>query len=458
MSRVYLEIEPVVKAGFDTGRFHLYLVRRPDPAPGDVNSLTWRSNGEVLRGGVDNPLGGPITVETGPLSASKDAYSSQADIAARRIFDVTDAVGGDAGWNTMAATLAAIASAGYKYELPFGASDAMDHVANSDATALTLLNSVGVDVRSLIGNDPNIPGAGIYATLLATGSDPIAASASLKQPLTFLGRDNVGDTFLGRAYGDRYYGEQSTNGSAVDTVNYSGVDRSLVMILDGTVKLTSQVTVNGTNGSDQLVGIEKIVLSTHNDTVTVSHSLPQGIQEIDGGGVDSGGQDTLDLRGADEKLTFTDDHIVGSSTIFKGFQVLKVDPGDDTVNLEGESAKSWQEVDFGDGNDTINSSVDNLKINFGNGNDTASISGSGVTVNFGNGNDTLKSSGKGDIVKLGKGVDTIELSHNGQILIENANTSDHLTYYGSTLHGGVRWGGSESVYAYGIHGERYGRN
>jgi hypothetical protein len=44
------------------------------------------------------------------------------------------------------------------------------------------------------------------------------------------------------------------------------------------------------------------------------------------------------------------------------------------------------------------------------------------------------------------------------LLFENASTADRITYYASTLTGGVHWGGSESVYAYGIHGERYGRN
>jgi len=44
------------------------------------------------------------------------------------------------------------------------------------------------------------------------------------------------------------------------------------------------------------------------------------------------------------------------------------------------------------------------------------------------------------------------------LLFQNASTADHITYYDSTLTGGVHWGGSESVYAYGIHGERYGRN
>jgi Ca2+-binding RTX toxin-like protein len=443
MTKIYLEMKPVYQGGVNTGYFHLYIVSRPDPGPGDTDSLAWRSSGLVLRGGTSNPLGGPITVQTGALAQSGDAYTSQADLSERRIFDITDAVGGDAGWNSMAATLAAIAAAGFRYELPVNRTDDMDHVANSNATALTLLNSVGVDVRSLIGSDSNIPGAGVNATLLAIGSDPTAASAGVQQPITFLGRDNVSDTFLGRAVGDRFFGEQNNNGNAVDTVNYGGVDQALQMTLDGTAQRQSQVIVQSKNGSDQLVGIEKIILSQYNDTVVVSHTLPQGIQEVDGGGTDSGGKDTLDLRGADNKLTFDGDHVVGSSTIFKGFEILKVDPGNDTVILEDQDAQSFQEVDFGDGNDTIESSVSNLKINLGDG------------------QDIVKATGPGTVVKASTAaaaVGTIEISHDGQLLVENASTNDHLTYYGNTLTGGVRWGGSESIYAYGVYGERYGRN
>jgi hypothetical protein len=94
VARIYLEVKPVYQFGVNTGYFHLYLVSRPDPAPGDTDSLAWRSNGQVLRGGTTNPFGGPITVQTGALTNSDDAYTSQADMAERRIFDVTDAVGG----------------------------------------------------------------------------------------------------------------------------------------------------------------------------------------------------------------------------------------------------------------------------------------------------------------------------------------------------------------------------
>jgi hypothetical protein len=82
----------------------------------------------------------------------------------------------------------------------------------------------------------------------------------------------------------------------------------------------------------------------------------------------------------------------------------------------------------------------------------------GLRINLGTGNNTVKATGPGTVVKSGGGANKIEASHNGQMLFENASTLDRITYYGSTLTGGVHWGGSESPYAYGIHGERYGRN
>ena len=51
MSRIYLEAKPVV-IGFE----HLYLVLRPDPVAGDIDSLSWRQSGDVLRGGVSRYL------------------------------------------------------------------------------------------------------------------------------------------------------------------------------------------------------------------------------------------------------------------------------------------------------------------------------------------------------------------------------------------------------------------
>jgi Ca2+-binding RTX toxin-like protein len=440
MEKIYLELKPVV-IGVQTGYYHLYIVKREVTDTTDFNDLAWRQSGQVLRGGTtDFTINGPLLIENMALSSSKDKYVTASDIANRTIWDITSQVGGVGAWSTMSDAANFVARDRYTYKALTFSSDPREHVENSNATALSILGSVGFDVRAVIGNNTAIPGAGSNSTVLVTADTMDAAKFKARGAVTFLGRDDASDTFLGTASGNRYYGEQVTNGRGVDTVDFSGVDGRVFMKLDGTASSASQELVVSANGTDQLVGIEKIVLSGHNDEVTLLHKLPGGIQEIDGGGTDNGGRDILDLRGADNKLTFDVDHIVGSTTKFKGFEVLKADPGDDTIILKGSAAQSWQEVDFESGNNTIDSSV------------------AGLTINLGSGNNTVKATGPGTIVKSGGGANKIEASHNGQLLFQNASTADHITYYGSTLTGGVHWGGSESVYAYGIHGERYGRN
>ena len=79
------------------------------------------------------------------------------------------------------------------------------------------------------------------------------------------------------------------------------------------------------------------------------------------------------------------------------------------------------------------------------------------TILLTNGSDRVKGTGPGTIVHTGDGQDQIEASHNGQLLVEDASKDDRITFYGMTLTGGVQWG-TESKYAVGSYGERYGRN
>jgi Ca2+-binding RTX toxin-like protein len=254
------------------------------------------------------------------------------------------------------------------------------------------------------------------------------------------GRDylygGVGDDTISGGSGDDvlHGGDRKTaiEDDGVDTADYSvgdrqlgpshgvtvNIDKAAVSAADKMDGLTPiLVSDDGYGGRDRLFSIEKIKLSDNEDVVRVgadSGDLLKPLQEVDGGA----GRNTLDLRPISSGITFENNKIKGYDTQFKNFNVLSL----------------------GDGSNIIGSSV------------------AGLRINLGTGNNTVKATGPGTIVKSGGGANKVEASHNGQLLFENASTADRMTYYGSTLTGGVHWGGSESVYAYGLHGERYGRN
>jgi hypothetical protein len=223
-----------------------------------------------------------------------------------------------------------------------------------------------------------------------------------------------------------------------------------------------QVRDNATGGVDKITSVQSIRLGTSDNNIVAVKLLdglpkPKDATTIDLGATLYSSNDTLDFSqygknvylgtttSADGKGEavglYTDENMTASTGLsFSGMTILNLGGGNNKIDISMAADPYLHTINMGGGNNTISSSVVNL------------------TINLGDGNDIVKSTGPGSIVKVGSGVDKIEASHNGQLLIENANTSDQITYYGSTLHGGVRWGGSESVYAYGIHGERYGRN
>jgi hypothetical protein len=217
------------------------------------------------------------------------------------------------------------------------------------------------------------------------------------------------------------------------------------------------ITVTGNGFSANVSSVETINLAGDNNTLFLKPTDSPTNTTINLGATTPSSNDTLDFS------QYGNSVYLGSTKSAEGSgQAIGLFGSANMTAFTGLSFAGVTDLMLGAGNDTIDISGGAdpyLKtINTGDGNDTVSVSGSGVTVNFGSGNDTLKSSGPGTIVKTGTGADKIEASHNGQLLVEDASTDDRITYYGNTLTGGVHWGGSESVYAYGIHGERYGRN
>ncbi|WP_316179578.1 calcium-binding protein [Bradyrhizobium sp. SZCCHNRI1009] len=233
-------------------------------------------------------------------------------------------------------------------------------------------------------------------------------------------------TFLGGAgedtaiYGSDFAGQEITASGA----KLSGLNPDLGV----------SITIGDKGRVDTLIGVEQVDLSNGKDHLHIDDSIRNQKNKIrfnaDGVPVDglgnrsdaqpAPGRDVLDFgnMSAGVVLTAAGDDIRFDNITFAGF---------DEIRLTSK-------------------------------NDTVSTSAAGLLLNLGDGDDTVKSTGKGTIIKTGGGADTIELSHNGQTLIQDADASDRLTWYGQTLTGAVRWGGSESVYAYDTHLDRYYHN
>ncbi|HEY6618660.1 MAG TPA: hypothetical protein VIY68_03865 [Steroidobacteraceae bacterium] len=440
---IYLEAKPVYELGINTGYWHLYLVERPAPqSDSEFNSLAWRNEGNVLRGG-STISSDTLSVQSGALATSSDAYNSSSDISNRLIWNITDLVGGDSGWATMSSMLAGIGAADYPYELPFGRTYSNYYVANSDAVVTSLLNAVGVDVRSIIGSlDAPGAGTGVQPTLLGdANSTVIQASPALQGGVTLLASPNVNDTLIGNGNGDNYFGYYNSypinfQPKTIDTVSYQNSTVPVVMTING--QSATPVTVQVANGTDQMFGIEKVILSPYNDTVLVTGLPPQGLQEVDGGGTQGGGSDTLDLTALGH-IIFNDNKIVGTNTVFEGFNRLLADPGNVNITLDGSDEDSYNLVDLGNGNDTITSTVP------------------GLTIDLGNGNNLVGSVGPGTIVNVqSNGVD--QFIPSADVLINGSTASDQLIGGNGVLHGAVGEVGSQDPWVVGPNQARYSIN
>jgi Ca2+-binding RTX toxin-like protein len=307
----------------------------------------------------------------------------------------------------------------------------------SDASASTVVIG-GSGTNTITGSSANdflVGGDGKNTFKSGGGQDIIIGGKADNTYLAQSGPTSINSvTFLG--------------GGGTNTADYSGVSGplNLTLSVNQNDSHVDQLADASSGAMDSFVNVQKFVLSNQADDLKITAgdaAALKTIQEIDGGANTDGTKDILDASGYDGKLSEKNGYLLGDGIDIKldNFEkVILPSLGNDDSLTTGSIGSGIKELDTGNGNDTVSDSA------------------SGVTIDLGGGKNTLKSSGPGTIVKAGAGADTIEISHNKQLLVEDAGTDDNLTYYGSTLTGGVRWGGSESVYAYGIHGERYGRN
>jgi hypothetical protein len=233
--------------------------------------------------------------EIRPLQQSQDKYLSQDDTTARGLINLTEQAGIGADlWGAMSSYGQGIHDTKYDYNLPNEVSgDPSQWVANSNAFVLSVLNQVGVDVRTHIKGLPT-PGANTYGTLLGgAGSDQIDASPNLTKGVTILGRDDRPDVITGTKFSDYIYGEQWANYSATkDTVSYQNETSPLSVIVSTGLNQgapNAEVTVAQGKSNDELYGIEKIILSEQDDSAVIGRFIPRWLEEIDAKGQTEGG-------------------------------------------------------------------------------------------------------------------------------------------------------------------------
>jgi Ca2+-binding RTX toxin-like protein len=298
--RIYLEIRSVLGTNYG----HMYLVKREvelDEA-GNVVANLYLPSDRVIRGSSGF---GPTGLSAGEmrLLGSLDDYGQDESPFTRHSVDITNLLGGASKWADLIGYAADI-NGKFAYELPGG-----PHLANSNATVLTILARAGIDVRDLDING-NLNGGGpkyvdaIFSagaaggdsssgTLLATGD--VTSATALHRDIKILGRDGVADTFLNTSLNETFFGEQLSNGnSIIDTLSYanseSGVNLTLTKDNLGLRLLSS------TTGNDAIFGIETVKLTGHDDSLSVTMDLLDQPKTLFDGGSQSG-QDTLNFSG-----------------------------------------------------------------------------------------------------------------------------------------------------------------
>jgi len=335
-TRIFLESKSVSLALGLAG--HMYLVKRQVEVDEDgtiLNNFYNPDEDRVVRGSSGaSGSGSKLDTFVGLLKDSDDAYSGDTTPYTRYSKDITDELVGPgkkySDVNTAFDQLGQMAlslkfAAEYIYEVPV---PLIAHVANSNAVILSVLNAADVDVRDI----ETVEGGGRYVdsyyatshpggssvsgTLVAIdGGSRIVASTELSRGIIILGRDAKDDTFIGTVYADQYYGEASVSYSATDdTVSYErapfdiGLEGGLSVRfkqenLSSIPLVTEPVGVYGVNVDqngnvdqntpDYLYGIEKVLLSERDDTVTFTQTTEEFKSNliVDG----AVGYDTLDF-------------------------------------------------------------------------------------------------------------------------------------------------------------------
>ena len=412
---------------------------------GDGNDLAFGGDGgdSLLGEAGDDSLNGDGGNDRLYGGAGNDSLNGGADNDLLSGDDGNDRLYGDAGNDTL--------FGGLGDDLEYGGNND-DQLAGDDGND-TLYGDSGNDaVSGGAGNDLSYGGDGNDTLNGDAGSDNLSGDAG--NDLLYGGSEN--DTLAGGTGSDVLSG-----GSGTDTADYSASGSGV------TVNLATGTGSGGDAAGDTLSGIEVVVGSGFNDSLTGDG----GANTLDGGA----GNDTLAGGAGSDSLiggtgTDTADYSASGSgvTVNLGTGVgLGGDAAGDTLSgIENVTGSAYGDsltgdggantLDGGAGNDTLAGGAGSDSLIGGAGADTAdySASGSGVTVNLGTGtalggdaasdtlsgienvtgsayNDSLTGDGGANALDGGAGNDTLAGGGGADSLIGGSGT-DTSDYSAST--------------------------
>lgn len=254
--------------------------------------------------------------------------------------------------------------------------DDYDFLSYFDATS-------GVLVRLSISGPQNTGGSGID-TLIG-----IEAASGSPFGDTLVGTDNH-DQFYGQAGNDSLVGlgghDVFRGDAGNDTVDGgSGIDQMSYQYDAGAVRVDLAITGpqdTGGAGIDQLIGIEQVVGSAFNDTIS-----GDGVGNLLSGFT---GNDSLSGRAGNDTLFLGEGNDTGAG-------------GDGDDYIDGDNGND--SVDGGSGNDTLIVGAGSDTAAGGAGNDFLSGGADADSLSGGDGSDTLEGASGNDVLAGGRGAD-----------------------------------------------------
>jgi len=211
----------------------------------------------------------------------------------------------------------------------------------------------------------------------------------------------------------------------------------------------------GNYGDDLLVGgrgNDVIDGGVGTDTAEYTHALTSRLTI----------EEVVDLKAAPNTPDEQDEY-----DIIKDIEIIRLPSYEDmdevVVNLLAEGESSVESIFGSEYEDkvTVNQSAattqqQQMSMQLMSGMMLTEEGGDYTELHLGGGDDELTGNMNNMIVYSGEGADSIEVGT--QYLFADASADDRLTHAGDELHGGIRYKGSESPYAIGLGGIRYGIN